>query len=112
MKKENFDFLKNQVKFTGFGEGLENLIRGKMEKGEDAFTISHRMEYGNDKLDAELHFSKSDEKDIYFFNKYDLSLKKEGESTEMKQSFLVSPKHTTYTAKEAYKLLNDTAVNK
>src|SRR3546814_11639054 len=70
------------------------------------------MEDGNDKLDAELHFSKSDEKDLYFFNKYDLSLKKEGESTEMKQSFLVSPKHTTYTAKEAYNLMSGRAVNK
>src|SRR3546814_15361750 len=42
----------------------------------------------------------------------DLSLKKEGESTEMKQSFLVSPKHTTYTAKEAYNLMSGRAVNK
>src|SRR3546814_7462990 len=42
----------------------------------------------------------------------DLSLKKEGESTEMKQSFLVSPKHTTYTVKEAYNLMSGRAVNK
>lgn len=112
MVQENFDFLKNQVKFTGFGEGLENPLRARMEKGEDEFTLNHKMEYGNDKLDATLHFSKSSEKDMYFFNKYDLAVKKEGEEKSMKQSFLVSHKHTTYTAKEAYNLMSGRAVNK
>lgn len=112
MRQENYDFLKNQVKFTGFGEGLDNLLRAKMEKGEEAFTLNHKLEYGNDKLDATLHFSKSKESDLYFFNKYDLGVKKNGEEQEMKQGFLVSPKHTTFTAKEAYNLMSGRAVNK
>lgn len=112
MRQENYDFLKNQVKFTGFGEGLDNLLKAKMEKGEEAFTLDHKLEYGNDKLDATLHFSKSEAKDMYFFNKYDLAVKKDGDEQEMKQSFLVSPKHTTFTVKEAYNLMGGRAVNK
>src|SRR5690606_10935922 len=67
MRQENYDFLKTQVMITGFGEGLDNLLKSKMEKGEEAFTINHRLEYGNDKLDTTLHFSRSKDKDMYFF---------------------------------------------
>lgn len=112
MVQDNYEFLKNQVKFTGFGEGLDNLLKNKMEKGETQFTLNHKLEYGNDKLDATLHFSKSQKSDLYFFNKYELGVKKSGEDTEMKQSFLVSPKHTTFTVKEAHNLMSGRAVNK
>jgi len=112
MRQENFDFLKTQVMITGFGEGLENLLKNRMEKGEDEFTLNHKLEYGNDKLDMTLYFSKSQKMDRYYFNKYDLAIKKGVDNSEMKQSFLVSPKHTTFTVKEAYNLMNGRAVNK
>ena len=32
MNQKNLDYLKDQVKFTGFGEGLENELKEKMQK--------------------------------------------------------------------------------
>jgi hypothetical protein len=32
MNQKNFDYLKDQVKFTGFGEGLETKLKERMEK--------------------------------------------------------------------------------
>ncbi|MBK0668178.1 hypothetical protein GZZ95_27560, partial [Klebsiella pneumoniae] len=32
MNQKNFEYLCDQVKFTGFGEGLENELKEKMQK--------------------------------------------------------------------------------
>ncbi len=34
MNQKNFDYLKDQLKFTGFGEGIENALKEKLQKGE------------------------------------------------------------------------------
>jgi len=111
MNQENFDYLKNQVKFTGFGEGLEDQLKEKIKGQQPEFTLKHSAEYGQDKVNATLHFRKSDEKDMYFFNKYDMSLKKSEAGEEMKQTFYVG-KDNTFTFKEAYNLMDGRAVNK
>lgn len=109
MNQENFDYLKNQVKFTGFGDGLESELKNKINSGEPAFTLQHNMEYGNDKVNTTLHFRKSEDKDMYFFNKYDMSVNK-GDS-EINQTFFVG-RDNTFTHKEAYNLLDGRTVNK
>lgn len=111
MNQENFDYLKNQVKFTGFGEGLEGQLKEKIQGQHPEFTLQHSAEYGQDKVNVTLHFRKSDEKDMYFFNKYDMSLKKSEAGEEMKQTFYVG-KDNTFTFKEAYNLMDGRAVNK
>ena len=111
MNEQNYDYLKNQVKYTGFGEGLENQLKEKMVQGEPAFTIRHNTEFGNDKMTSDLHFRKSDQTDMYFFNKYDTSLKKGNEDTEMKQTFYIG-KENNITLKEAYNLMDGRSVNK
>lgn len=110
MNQENFDYLKNQVKFTGFGEALEGQLEEKIKGQQPEFTLQHTAEYGKDKVNATLHFRKSDEKDMYFFNKYDMSLIK-NEQEEIKQTFYVG-KDNTFTFKEAYNLMDGRAVNK
>lgn len=110
MNQENFDYLKNQVKFTGFGEGLESQLKAKIEGLQPEFTLQHMAEYGTDKVNATLHFRRSDEKEMYFFNKYDMSLKK-NEGEEIKQTFYVG-KDNTFTFKEAYNMMDGRAVNK
>ena len=109
MRQENYDFLKNQVKFTGFGEGLDKELKAKMEEGQPSFTLQHGTEYGTDKVSSTLHFRKSEEKDMYYFNKYELSLQKGDNETS--QFFHVG-KDNTFTHKEAYNLLDGRAVNK
>jgi len=42
MNQRNFDYLSDQVKYTGFGEGLEKELKKQMEKQKPAFTLTHR----------------------------------------------------------------------
>ena len=110
MKIENYDHLKDQVKFTGFGEGLENELKKKMESGADGFTLSFKKQFGKDDANATLHFRLSDQGN-YFFNKYDMSVKQGHRDTPVNQTFYIN-KDNTFTMKEAFNLLSGRAVNK
>ncbi len=111
MNEKNYDYLKDQIKFTGFGEGLENELRDKMQKQTPDFQIAYKAKFGNDELNAVLHFKKSDETDMYFFNRYQVSLKPEQSSETMEQTFYIN-KGNNVTLKEAFNLMNGRAVNK
>lgn len=111
MNQKNFEYLRNQVKFTGFGEGLENELKEKMQKQTPKFMIYHQRSFGKDEAVSTLHFRKSDQSDMYFFNKYDLTLKLENKPEIMTQIFYLNKTHSI-TLKEAYNLMNGRAVNK
>lgn len=111
MNQKNLEYLQEQVKYTGFGEGLNEGIREKIEEGQEKFTIWHEAEFGKDKVDAVLFFSKSKESDMYFFNKYEMLLAKEGETEKLGQTFYIN-RGNNITLKEAYNLMEGRAVNK
>ena len=72
MNEKNYDYLKNQLKYTGFGEGLQNELKEKMEKQTPEFTIYHQQDFGKDNTSTSLQFKKSEASDMYFFNRYNL----------------------------------------
>jgi len=111
MNQKNFDYLKDQVKFTGFGEALENELKEKMQKQTPEFQILHTAKFGNDTADATLHFKKSDQSDMYFFNRYNVSLKQEQSSDVVDQTFYIN-KGNNITLKEAYNLMSGRSINK
>lgn len=111
MNQKNFEYLKDQVKYTGFGEGLENDLRQKIEKGDTDFKLNHTAKYGEDTLNAQLSFSKSKQSDMYFFNSYQVSLQKENTAEKMEQNFYIN-KGNNITLKEAYNLMEGRSVNK
>ncbi|MCW3106878.1 MAG: hypothetical protein JWQ09_1384 [Segetibacter sp.] len=111
MNQKNFEYLKDQVKFTGFGEALENELKEKMQKQFPEFQISHNAKFGNDTTVATLHFKKSDQSDMYFFNRYNLSLKQEQSGDVIEQTFYIN-KGNNITMKEAYNLMSGRAINK
>ena len=111
MNQKNFDYLKDQVKFTGFGEGLENELKEKMQKQNPEFQIKHNPKFGNDELTVSLHFKKSDQTDMYFFNRYQVSLMPEQSKDKMEQTFYIN-KEGSITLKEAYNLMNGRSINK
>ena len=111
MNQKNFDYLKDQVKFTGFGDGLENELKENMQKQQPEFQIMHNAKFGNDVLTAYLHFKKSDQTDMYFFNRYQVSLTPEQSKDKMEQTFYIN-KEGSITLKEAYNLMNRRSVNK
>ena len=111
MNPKNYEYLRDQVKFTGFGEALEAELKEKIGKQTPDFQLYHNTKFGNDVATATLHFKKSDQSDMYFFNKYELTLKQESNADMMKQAFYIN-KGNNITLKEAYNLMSGRAVNK
>jgi hypothetical protein len=109
MNIKNFEYLSDQLKYTGFGEELSSQLKDAISKQEQEFKLSHHLQYGNDSVKTELSFSRSKQSDMYFFNSYQVSLnKKDG---EMQQTFYIN-KGSNITLKEAYNLMEGRAVNK
>jgi hypothetical protein len=111
MNEKNYDYLKDQLKYSGFGEGLQTALKENIETKAPEFQLQHQQKFGQDEIAATLHFKKSSESDMYFFNRYDLSLKNAANKEGVKQTFYVS-KENNFTLKEGYNLLDGRAVNK
>ncbi|NCU05992.1 MAG: hypothetical protein GXC73_18665 [Chitinophagaceae bacterium] len=112
MNEKNYEYLSNQLKYTGFGEDLQTLLKEKMEKQEPQFTLNFQKDYGKDQTVAILHFRKPEDSDMYFFNRYSLMLKNDQHPDPIKQTFFINAKEENITQKEAYNLLSGRAVHK
>jgi hypothetical protein len=111
MNEKNFEYLRDQVKYTGFGEGLESELKEKMQQQAPSFSLSHNASYGTDSATATLNFKKSDQSDMYFFNSYKVDLQKDNSKESLEQTFYIN-KGSNITMKEAYNLMEGRAVNK
>lgn len=112
MNEQNFDYLKNQVKFSGFGDSLEAPLKEQIQKGEPNFTLKHQADFNGDQVNSDLHFKKSTNTDMYFFNKYDVSLTKSGQDEPAINQTFYMGKENNITLKEGYNLLDGRSVNK
>ncbi len=111
MNTKNFEYLRDQVKYTGFGEGLENELKEQILTGKPSFSLNFDASYQDDFVQAKLNFDRSKETDIYFFNSYQVELHKEGKQEPLKQQFYVHFGNTV-TMKEAYNLMDGRSVHK
>jgi hypothetical protein len=111
MNAKNLEFLKEGIKYLGFGEGLNNKLTEEIGSGKNDFQLRTENQYGKDKVNYVLDFSKSDKSDMYFFNKYTAALPGEKPDQDKSQTFFIK-KNSGVTAKEAYNLLNGRSVNK
>lgn len=114
MNQKNVDFLKESLKYLGFGEKMNAELEGKVKAQPAEFQLAMSGEFGKgvkDRVDYVLDFRKSDQTDMYFFNRYQATLKKDDPGQEMAQTFYIN-KSSGITAKEAYNLLSGRAVNK
>ncbi|RKD12768.1 hypothetical protein BCY91_10980 [Pelobium manganitolerans] len=107
---KNLEYLSNQVFYSGFGRGLEQELKDKLELGDKSFSLAYNGEYGTDKISAVLNFSKSATSELYFFNSYDLALHKSN-GKSLNQRFFIG-KENNITQKEAYNLLSGRAIYK
>jgi len=110
MNNENVEYLQKNLFNLGFGEKLHEELKNKVQQKVPEFTLKTEANYNKEKLEATLYFKKSETSGIYFFNKYDTSLKSDFQS-EKSQTFYVN-KGAGVTFKEAYNLLSDNAVHK
>lgn len=109
MNDKNYEYLTEQLKRTGFGDTLNEELRNNIEKQNAEFTLNVQKTYGTDAVSATLQFKKSEQFDMFFFNSYEIKLKKEEQDNDIKQTFYTDK---GITLKEAYNMLDGRAVNK
>lgn len=112
MNENNLDYLEKQVKYSGFGDDLTELLREKIKQQPMEFQLNHVAKFGKDEVASVLFISRSKENDMYFFNRMELSLKKEGSDDYKKQTFYVNFKGDNITLKEGYNLMEGRSVYK
>jgi len=111
MNMKNLEYLKDQLKYTGFGEGHESELKEKIGKGLPEFQMPYRIDFGKDVVTATLDFKKWKDSDMYFFNQYQVELKSHELDKLVKQTYRMAKVNNT-TLKEAYSLLNGRSVYK
>lgn len=117
VNQKNFEYLRDQLKYTGFGETFDAELKQNMINGEKDFKIMHTgiINNGvpnNDTLKVELNFKKSEQTDMYFFNSYNINLQKEENKPGLEQTFYINKDSASITMKEAYNLMEGRAVSK
>src|SRR5258708_3181868 len=110
MSGESLKFVNDNVKYMGFGEKLFPEIEENIRERKPEFSLRHIAQVGDDMFSSTLHFKKSPTSDMYFFNKYEATLEKNG-GTEKSQTFYLD-KSKGVTAREAYNLLDGRSVFK
>lgn len=111
MNVQNYEYLKDQLFYSGFGNQLQEDLRNKIAKGKNEFQLQLRTKLEGEEVKAELHFSRSKQTDMYFFNSYRLELPADPSRTVNARKFYVNG-NERFTLKEAYNLLNGRSVQK
>ncbi len=111
MQEENVEFLKNNIKYLGFGEEIGEQMVSKMEAHYTEFILGTSSIYNDKRIEYDLHFSQSEQTGRYFFNRYEARLKGDDPKNDQKQLFYIQ-KGKGFTAKEAFNLLEGRYVHK
>lgn len=95
----------------GFSSNLYEELEKNVRLQQPVFELKVQLPYFKSSMDYTLHFRRSDQADMYFFNKYDATLKLNNGGQDRSQTFYIH-KNSGFTAREAYNLLNGRAVHK
>src|ERR1700712_664537 len=106
-KRTNEEFLKDNLKYMGFGESLYPLLETQLKSGAPAFSLPISLEHNGKTIDYQLNFGKGKNNDMYFFNNFEATLPGEGKYPEIKQTFYTD---NGISAKEAFNLLEGRSV--
>jgi hypothetical protein len=115
MNKENMEFLLDSLKYLGFGEKLylHQQLEEFVTKEAKDFQLETSAFFDEETvLEVRLHFRRSDQMDMYFFNKYEANLHHPDEPAKDRKQLFYINKGSGVTLKEAYNLLQGRAVNK
>jgi hypothetical protein len=111
MNTQNLDFLKSNLKYFGFGEKMNDELEKSIQSQKKDFKLNCEIPHFNNKMNYTLHFKKSDNTDMFFFNKYDAVLENGKPELSKEQAFYIN-KSNGITAKEAFNLLEGRSVHK
>ncbi|MEP7376187.1 MAG: hypothetical protein ABI675_22515 [Chitinophagaceae bacterium] len=110
MNEQNLSYLKDNLKYLGFGEKQNETLEQHLKEGKDSFQLTFNADVNKKPFEATLQFRKSDSSDMYFFNSYQASIERSNKE-KVEQTFYLN-KGKGVTAKEAYNLLEGRAVHK
>ena len=110
MNQQNYEYLKDNIKYMGFGEKQHEVLQQHLQDGKEAFQMAFTSEVNKKPFEAVLQFRKSDNADMYFLNSYHASLERRN-GEKMEQTFYLN-KGKGVTAKEAFNLLEGRSVFK
>lgn len=110
MNENNYGYLKDNIKYMGFGENQHDELAQHLKEGKDAFQMTFKTELHKKPFEAVLQFRRPENSDMYFLNSYHASLERTN-GDKVEQTFYLN-KGKGVTAKEAYNLLEGRAVLK
>lgn len=110
MNEKNVSYLKDNLKYMGFGDKLNEDLEKNINEGKTDFQMrmNEKMYKGN--VEATLNFKKSPSSDMYFFNSYVAHYTNDKGIDRNRQFNLNNGKGVTL--KEAYNLLDGRSVLK
>ncbi|MBX0335361.1 hypothetical protein K3G39_19165 [Pontibacter sp. HSC-14F20] len=111
MNTKNLDYLKDELKYTGFGQQLYSALEQHLRQQDPQFQLQLQLSYHNSTVDHTLLFRRSDQTDRYFFNKYEAVLRSPDLDQDRSHTFYIN-RNGTITTKEAYNLLQGRSVYK
>lgn len=111
-EKTNYDVLKDQIKYLGFGEGASLLTKlsEKLDSQEKEFSLSlasDKASFKNNEVSFQLNFQKSANNEKVYLNTFLANLKNEKKGVDLSHTFSAKG---NFTAKEAINLLEGRAV--
>ena len=89
MNLENLNYLKDNLKYNGFGEKLYPELEQKISEGAPNFQLRFNAPVNGKLFDTVLNFRKSDNTDMYFFNSYTAKLDR-GVRENIEQTFYIN----------------------
>ena len=112
MNEKNVKYLKDTLKFMGFGLQLWDALEAHIRDEQPEFSLVHQQVFNQDLLTATLYFRKETSGDRYYFNQYEAILQyAQGPVREISQTFYLN-RGQGITLKEAFNLLEGRAVHK
>lgn len=110
MNEKNLEYLKDNLKYLGFGEKQNDALEAHLKEGRESFQLTYSAEVNKKPFEAVLQFRKSENSEMYFLNSYRSTLERTN-GEKMEQTFYLN-KGKGVTAKEAYNLLEGRSVHK
>ncbi|HVW94391.1 MAG TPA: hypothetical protein VHA56_00315 [Mucilaginibacter sp.] len=111
VNENNLQYNKNLLEKLGFGQALHDPLEKFIIQQQPEIKLTHEATHFRDNVEYTLHFRKSDTTDMYFFNRYEATLKNSEEAFNRSQSFHIR-NGNNITAQEAFNLVAGRAVNK
>ncbi|TKC04233.1 hypothetical protein [Pedobacter frigoris] len=111
MNENNLAYLKKTLDRMDFPAEVGDKLAKEIEKQEPEIKLNHEVNRGNETVNYDLNFRKSETTDMYFFNSYNATLKTGNEAHDKTQEFRIR-NGNNIGADEAFNLIAGRAVQK